>query len=69
MYWMLNTLAHVNRSYFEVPAQAKECILAYTRVPTLVEEWGRDAAGLVQELAWYAITVITIIYYKYLRLS
>eukprot|EP00953_Heterococcus_sp_UTEX-ZZ885_P010818 6299-Heterococcus_DN1.PRE.2 len=48
----LTRLMRTVESYFEVPAQAKECVLAYTRVPTLVEEWGRDAAGLVQELAW-----------------
>jgi hypothetical protein len=40
------------RSYFDLPPQAKECALAYTRVPTLSEEWGSDAAGLLHEMGW-----------------
>lgn len=40
------------RTYFDLPPLAKECVLAYTRVPSLSEEWGGDAAGLLQEMAW-----------------
>jgi hypothetical protein len=57
-----------DRSYFEVPAQAKECVLAYTRVPTLVEEWGRDAAGLVQELAWCVSMSICLCCYSFITI-
>ncbi|KAG5176046.1 hypothetical protein JKP88DRAFT_270898 [Tribonema minus] len=45
-------LRPLDRTYFDLPPLAKECVLAYTRVPSLTEEWGGDAAGLLQEMAW-----------------
>ncbi|CAM9976725.1 unnamed protein product, partial [Laminaria digitata] len=45
-------LRPLDPSYFTFPVQARECVMAFMRVPSLEEDFGRDAAMMLNTLGW-----------------
>jgi len=49
----LNSLKSIDKKFTTLPYQAKECFLAYIKVPTVdEEEFGHEAAEFFRELVW-----------------
>ncbi|CAM9394274.1 unnamed protein product [Choristocarpus tenellus] len=48
----MSKLRPLDSSYFAFRPQARACVLAFTRVPSLEDEFGRDAAMALNEMAW-----------------
>lgn len=45
-------LRPLDSSYFAFPPQARECVMAFMRVPSLDQDFGRDAAMGLNDLGW-----------------
>ena len=45
-------LRPLDPSYFALPPQARECVMAFMRVPSVDDEFGRDAAMCLNDLGW-----------------
>ncbi len=48
----VRSLRPLDSSFFVIPPQARECVLAYLRAPGLDQDYGRDCALALSDVAW-----------------